>query len=1388
MCSSDLDGQPMIYVLGLTGVRVFTEKSDGAFTASPGDTGTFTRTTTHYILEERGGLKYRFDIKTLMLTSVSDANGNQVTLTYSQGKLIRLTHSNGDMMAISYNGAGLISQVQDSAGRTAIYTYDAANQHLLSVVRTDGVCSYQYDTTSADSRRHALTRIATPDGVVRSFSYDSMGRIGAIHSSTTPDQDILLTYGPTGTIYADVVTPGNKARYEVYVNDKGQVCRTIDPLDQVSQARYDSLGRLIRQLLPNGSSIDYTYDGDGHLVSSQDTMGQRLTFTYDPDDHWLTGVIDQRGNLTQYQYNDYGNLTAIVHADGSAQRFTYDGQGNLTSSANRRGQVIAYSYNSDGLLTGKLYQDGSQDLFTYDARGNLITATDDAGVTIMQYDAADRMTRITYPNGRFLQYTYDAQGRRTRMEDQDGFIVNYFYDSAGRLFRLTDASDAIIVRYFYDARSRLVREDKGNGTYTTYEYDGVGQLLHLINHAPDGSVNSRFDYTYDVLGRRTAMQTLDGTWQYQYDPRGLLTRAVFTSSNPEVPDQDLTYVYDPAGNRIATVINGETTNYGTNDLNQYIVVGNVTYVYDADGNLTGKTDGTNNWTYAYDSENRLIEVVTPNGTWQYEYDIFGQKTAIIQDGARTEYLCDPFNWGIMVAEYNTVEVTTQHYSYGFGLENSVRSGSAYYYDFDATGHTSGMSGSDGGYANSYSYQPFGEVGSSSETASNSFTQYGQGGFTTEDYGLTGMAGTAYDSTVGQVLNSNHVIGDLPADFGQVAEYWCDMVGGSLGAASGTAQSIIDCINNTPFDPLSISMALNVANALKHLSDLTQADPGSQEGRDAENLLFWDTTKLLLGWYPPAKGVFIAGDILLNILYSDLLGDLIDIWSWELGRFLASPNSSDAYGKIRDGIGWLLRRVFSWDPNDITGPQGVGIEHWIAGPEELGYTIRCENDAEKATAPAQTIRITQQLDEDLDSSTFRLGDFGFGLFFVDVPDDVASYEARLDVVDALGIYVDVKAGIHLDTGVIFWELISVDPETGDLPWDPFRGILAPNHNPPEGDGWFTYTVSTKTTVASGDRVDAEASIVFDTNDPIDTPAIFNTLDIAGPTSAVDPLPAEVATADFTVSWSGQDDADGTPGSGIASYDIYVSDNGAAFVLWLDDTSDSSATFTGQDGHTYAFYCVAADNVGHVEDDPGIPEAQTIVGTPLLRLTHMEAFSWGFVARFNRPLNSSVLNLYDTATAGYGPADVTVVGMTVGSVAGSLVVSDDGRTVTFVKTGSPLEADTYTLTFRSATNGFRGTEGHLLDGDQDGFDGGDCVTTLTVASSTVRWVSVPDFCRGPGQAVDVPATGAGIPIKLSNGTGVQAADFVLEYDPALLTITGVSLGAGLPATWSDRKSVV
>ena len=99
---------------------------------------------------------------------------------------------------------------------------------------------------------------------------------------------------------------------------------------------------------------------------------------------------------------------------------------------------------------------------------------------------------------------------------------------------------------------------------------------------------------------------------------------------------------------------------------------------------------------------------------------------------------------------------------------------------------------------------------------------------------------------------------------------------------------------------------------------------------------------------------------------------------------------------------------------------------------------------------------------------------------------------------------------------------------------------------------------------------------------------------------------------------------------------------------------------------------------------------------LSVTALQPTKTGFTATFSQPIEPSALNLYDTQTASLGPADVTLVGASAGAISGSLVVDSGRQSVTFIATAGVLPPDDYTVTFRSATDGFETPSGTLLMG--------------------------------------------------------------------------------------------
>jgi hypothetical protein len=286
-----------------------------------------------------------------------------------------------------------------------------------------------------------------------------------------------------------------------------------------------------------------------------------------------------------------------------------------------------------------------------------------------------------------------------------------------------------------------------------------------------------------------------------------------------------------------------------------------------------------------------------------------------------------------------------------------------------------------------------------------------------------------------------------------------------------------------------------------------------------------------------------------------------------------------------------------DPNGIFGPAGYGIEGYIQPGETWLYTVDFENDG---SAAAQDVTVTEQLATNLDWSTFQIGSFGFGSVNVTVPAGLTEYQTTLSYENTDGSLLDVEADLKFDieTGLLTATFNSLDPTTGEAPTGVFDGFLYPDSQSSTGsEGYVLYSVQPNSGLTTGTAIHQQASVIFDTNPALDTGVVTNTIDSSPPSSTVAALPGTTTTSSFTVSWSGTDGA----GSGIADYNVYVSENGAAYTLWQSDTKATSATYAGQANQTYAFFSVATDNVGLVQPTPPGAQAITKIVLPAVTAT-------------------------------------------------------------------------------------------------------------------------------------------------------------------------------------------
>jgi hypothetical protein len=250
----------------------------------------------------------------------------------------------------------------------------------------------------------------------------------------------------------------------------------------------------------------------------------------------------------------------------------------------------------------------------------------------------------------------------------------------------------------------------------------------------------------------------------------------------------------------------------------------------------------------------------------------------------------------------------------------------------------------------------------------------------------------------------------------------------------------------------------------------------------------------------------------------------------------------------------VRLVNSWDPNDKCGPTGFDtLNHYVPPEQLLNYKVYFEN-VDSASADAENIVIVDTLSANLDWNTLTFGQMSHPQV--------------------------CEANFDSESGVITWSCDSI--------------MLPPNTNPPDGEGWVSYSIKPLPQLSTGTIISNHASIKFDYNPwiyaPMDSSLIIATIDADAPTSAADPLSTVTNSLSFMVTWGGSDDPGG---SGIASYTIFVRDGEGPYEKWLSNTNATSEIYNGEPNHTYYFYSIATDNVGHIEERPQSHDASTTI---------------------------------------------------------------------------------------------------------------------------------------------------------------------------------------------------
>jgi YD repeat-containing protein len=527
-----------------------------------------------------------------------------------------------------YDALGRRTWTFDSIGRATRRTYDSLDT-VIAVSDARGPSS----GATINRRSPGRTGIVVPindDGNVTRYTRDGLGRLevtehvltatGEGDGTPNPAPDTSNTFNADGLVMLTTTW-----------DDNSLVQSRVDDRGNTTTYAHDNLNRLARTTADDLTQTEYRYDPADNLVQKTDANGSVLAYTYD--------VANRRTRL------DVTPAAGIVGT--TVQTFAYDALDRLTEATDNNRPADA----DDDVTVG----------FFYDSLGRRLEEAQTIGAqgggtpayTDYEWEAASRMTRLVYPDGRQIDYAYDSADRIVMVDDADAgrpesAALDYF--GMGRLHtidrnngvRTTMLDDAGTVDVGFDGARRIAmlrHLDGLNADLATfeYEYDAADNLRYERRvHDPVGQDDLRGEvYAHDSLDRLVSFD------EGAVDSGGSITG---------MPNDSADWHLDGVSNWAEMSRNGTTYATSPNNLNEYdenpqpmaddgvlddilddtatMLADGRNQAHDDNGNVTLNDDGADADVFEYDVLNRLAGLKR-NGVQigTYLYDAFGRRVS-----------------------------------------------------------------------------------------------------------------------------------------------------------------------------------------------------------------------------------------------------------------------------------------------------------------------------------------------------------------------------------------------------------------------------------------------------------------------------------------------------------------------------------------------------------------------------------------------------------------------------------------------------------------------------------------------------------------------------------------------------------------------------------------
>jgi RHS repeat-associated protein len=470
----------------------------------------------------------------------------------------------------------------------------------------------------------------------------------------------------------------------------------VDAKGNTKKVLHDGLGRQIAMLDPDRGPFWWAHDEANNVIRTRDAKGQEMVFAYDganrligewyleanqgggvsPLSRMSGGSTPGRKADVTYHYDQplgptlpggifspSDSLQNIMDhilgrsSDAPGPHLDLNGDGtvdvrDLVLYLKNGGSVPGGGVPAATFTQGRIawIEDLSgQEHLSYDARGRVlwkvkrINRPNNVGEPLAfmignQYDSADRVTELRYPDGSKLEIGYNARGLASSVS---GVISSVSYNPAGDIASIALAC-GVSTSAEFDSRLRPIsristRTADGAALLSyTYEYDRVSNIRSIgdarstgvlekiaseigIAGIPAAGLSEAQTFIYDGLYRMTSASGagIGGTLSYAYDSIGNLTSQTSTVQTPAGQKLHLGSV--TSGGSVGTSGRSDGTAPGPHALTA--TESEITLEYDANGNVVALDDAK----YFWNTLDRMTTLETPEGRATYVYDYSGKR-------------------------------------------------------------------------------------------------------------------------------------------------------------------------------------------------------------------------------------------------------------------------------------------------------------------------------------------------------------------------------------------------------------------------------------------------------------------------------------------------------------------------------------------------------------------------------------------------------------------------------------------------------------------------------------------------------------------------------------------------------------------------------------------